>query len=127
MRGHSWILVDYIDNFMSNLIRRALLSFSTAAEAVIQLVPKPSTQKKPSYYKLPENSIPLTATVTRSDLLKHFRELCVMRQLEIQCDILYKAKKIRGFCHLYDGQVSTSLCRKQFQKEWRQPSPLMIL
>lgn len=77
-------------------------------------------QKKPDYYRLTEGDIPTKATVTRDDLLKHFRELCIMRNMEINCDILYKAKKIRGFCHLYDGQVFTTRFRKPFLKAWKQ-------
>lgn len=71
--------------------------FATVAEDVVDL-------KQPTFYKLAEDSIPLKTTVTRTDLLAHFRELCIMRNMEITCDALYKSRKIRGFCHLYDGQ-----------------------
>ena len=90
---------------MINLVRRSARAFATLTEATIELVPPSDIQRKPDYNLLPEDSIPTTTTVTRTDLLKHFKELCIMRNMEIQCDILYKAKKIIGFCHLYDGQV----------------------
>ena len=37
-------------------------------------------------------------------MISHFRELTIMREMEKACDLLYKQKLIRGFCHLYDGQ-----------------------
>lgn len=41
----------------------------------------------------------------KEELLEFFREMTLMRRMEIAADVAYKQQKIKGFLHLYNGQV----------------------
>ncbi|XP_048771209.2 pyruvate dehydrogenase E1 component subunit alpha, mitochondrial-like [Ostrea edulis] len=71
-------------------------TFSTVPEATLDIQPC-------ALHKL-ENGPPNQATVTREDAIKFYKDMVTVRRMETMAGNLYKAKQIRGFCHLYSGQ-----------------------
>ncbi|CDH55044.1 pyruvate dehydrogenase e1 component alphasubunit [Lichtheimia corymbifera JMRC:FSU:9682] len=51
----------------------------------------------------------LDVEISKEQLMDMYTKMTTMRRMEMAADGLYKAKKIRGFCHLCNGQEAVSV------------------
>lgn len=65
-----------------------------------------SFETKPFRLHKLDNGPSTQVTVTRDDAIKLFKQLHTIRRMETAAGNLYKEKIVRGFCHLYSGQVN---------------------
>ncbi|XP_064555668.1 pyruvate dehydrogenase E1 component subunit alpha, mitochondrial [Drosophila montana] len=59
-----------------------------------------------------EKGPPTDVELSREDALKMYKQMVEVRRIETVAGNLYKAKHIRGFCHLYTGQeaIAVGMC-----------------
>ncbi|KAF6208040.1 hypothetical protein GE061_016490 [Apolygus lucorum] len=58
-----------------------------------------------------------TVKLNREDGLKMYKQMNIIRKLELAAAQLYQDKKIRGFCHLYTGQEGVAVGIKSAMRE----------
>ncbi|ODQ78794.1 hypothetical protein BABINDRAFT_172088 [Babjeviella inositovora NRRL Y-12698] len=78
-------------------------SMATASDLVT--IDLPATSFEGYNLEVPE----LSFETSKETLLQMYKDMIVIRRMEMASDALYKAKKIRGFCHLSIGQEAIAV------------------
>lgn len=96
----------------SLLLRAAPLkrTLATAAKSAIEESDIVDIQLPESSFEGYLLDVPeLNYQTTKGTLLQMYKDMIIVRRMEMACDALYKAKKIRGFCHLSVGQEAIAV------------------
>lgn len=96
--------------FQTKASRQLVNSFgiakrSMASSSTTVTIDLPPTSFEGYNLEVPE----LTFETEKDTLLQMYKDMVIVRRMEMAADALYKAKKIRGFCHLSVGQEAVSV------------------
>lgn len=89
---------------VASRVASSLRTFATENKEYTVTLPDNSFE----YYELDEFPNKEVHT-SRDKLLEMYREMVIIRRMEMEADRLYKAKEIRGFCHLSTGQEAVAV------------------
>jgi len=92
----------FVENTMKSL--NSLFGSQPPSKNMSNTVEQATFDIEPYKLHLLEEGPPQTATLTREDALKYYKDMVVVRRMETAAANLYKEKVIRGFCHLCSGQ-----------------------
>merc|ERR1712001_299701 len=92
----------FVENTVKSLT--SLFGSQQPSKKMSNTVEEATFDIEPYKLHLLEEGPPQTATLTREEGLKYYKDMVVVRRMETAAANLYKEKVIRGFCHLCSGQ-----------------------
>ncbi|VDO32703.1 unnamed protein product [Brugia timori] len=103
------IQIFFVTIIVNHLLKLSILRHRSFTAQLVRHVSEASFQVQPFKLHRLKSGPSTNVTVTKSDALKMYKQMQVIRKMEQASDLLYKDRKIRGFCHLYAGQEACAV------------------